>query len=119
LEASFNRAELLGLGSIQEGAVLLEDSVFWRSRSWHFGLRLQEGVLLAQSIILQTLVPFGGLQQLGRNIDPSQSFRMAQLQPGGFGLGPDSFCIGLHLVFNVWRLISSYPEHFVVAHILA
>jgi hypothetical protein len=47
LEVSFNMAELLGVDSIQEGAVLLEDSVFWRSRSWHFGLRLQEGVLLA------------------------------------------------------------------------
>jgi hypothetical protein len=47
LEVSFNRAELFGLNSIQEGAVLLEDLVFWRSRSWHFGLKLQEGVLLA------------------------------------------------------------------------
>ena len=42
-----NRVELLGLDNIQEGVVLLEDSVFWRSRSWHFSLRLQEGVLLA------------------------------------------------------------------------
>jgi hypothetical protein len=28
LEVSFNRVELLGLGSIQEGAVFLEDLVF-------------------------------------------------------------------------------------------
>jgi hypothetical protein len=47
LKVSFNRAKLLGLDSIQEGVVLLEDLVFWRSSSWHFGLRLQEGILLA------------------------------------------------------------------------
>jgi hypothetical protein len=28
LEVSFNMAKLFGLGSVQEGAVLLEDSVF-------------------------------------------------------------------------------------------
>jgi hypothetical protein len=47
LEVSFNQAKLLGLDSIQEGVVLLEDSMFWRRSSWHFILRLQEGVLLA------------------------------------------------------------------------
>jgi hypothetical protein len=65
------------------------------------------------------LLPFRGFQELGQNIDPSQLLRRAQLQPREFGLGPDSFCIGIHLVFNLWRIISSYPEHFVVAHILA
>jgi hypothetical protein len=103
----------------REGEILLEDSVFWRSSSWHFGLRLQEGFYLPRSIILQSLVPFGGFHQLGRNIGPSHPFRRAYLQPGGFGLDPDSYCIGLHLVFSLGRLISSYLEHFVEAHISA
>jgi hypothetical protein len=37
----------------------------------------------------------------------------------GFGLDPGSSCIGLHLVFSLWRLASSYREHFVAAHILS
>jgi hypothetical protein len=93
--------------------------VFWRSSSRYFGLRLQEGFLLARSIILQSLGPFGGFHQLGQNIGPSQPFRRAYLQPGGFGLNPDSYCIDLHLVFSLGRLIYSYPEHFVAAHISA
>jgi hypothetical protein len=61
LEVSFSRAELLGLDNIQEGIVPLEDSVFWRSRSWHFDLRLQEVFLLAH---IYHFAKFGAIWRL-------------------------------------------------------
>jgi hypothetical protein len=61
---------------------------------------------------------FGSFHQLGRNIGSSQLFRRMCHQPGGFGLDP-GYYIGLHIVFILWRLISSCWEHFVATHILS
>jgi hypothetical protein len=38
---------------------------------------------------------------------------------GGFGLDFGLSCVGLQLVFSLWRLISSYLDHFVASPIPA
>jgi hypothetical protein len=82
-------------------------------------LRLQEGVLLA---LIYHFAEFGVIWRLPVARPKYWIFTAIQevvSSARGFGLDPGSSCIGLQFVLSFWRLISSYSEHFVAAHIPA
>jgi hypothetical protein len=99
LEVSFNWAELLGLDSIQESTILLEDSVFWRSNSWHFGLRLQERVLLA---LIYHFTEFGAIWRLPSARPKYWSFTSIHEGVSSAKGGLDLTLVLLVLVFSLY-----------------
>jgi hypothetical protein len=97
---------------------LIEDSTIWRGRSWHLGLRLQGGILLA---LIYHSVEFDAIWRLPSARTKLWVFSASQEDvpsTRGVLITPWFFYSGLHLVFNLWRLVSSYWEHFVATHIL-
>ena len=106
------------LDSLQESAVLLEDSSVWRSRSWHQGWRLQRGLLLA---LIYHLVEFGSVWESsssgGSNPRYSQSSvgstSSLRVRPNPSFVLERSSCISAFA-----RLILYFRENFVATHIL-
>jgi hypothetical protein len=107
------------LGSLQEGATWIRVSTVWRGKTWHLDFRLQGGFLLALDLSF-----CGVWHHLEISFSWAEILVFSSIQqdvPAARGLDVTLVLIvfDLHYISNLWRLVLSYQEHFVAAHIFS
>jgi hypothetical protein len=95
---------------------LIEDSTVWKSRSWHLGLRLQGGLLLAP---IYHSMEFGAIWR-SPSARPKHWVFTAIEENVSAARGVWTYPWILFVLYiQPWGLASSCREHFVAAHILS